>query len=245
MSMKTFESRQPLYLEVANELKKRIVDGVYPMGTKLASEPDLAKEFGVSRGTLREALSILEKNGDILRKHGLGSFVERRTVVTAGIEKLESLTSTIERSGYQAEDRVLNTYVVKADESIAENLQIPLDTECYVIESLRLADGFPIIYCYDVLPAEIVGSKKELEKRCTVDCITEFLKMHVGRTPVEYISKVRAVQAEKPIDMILNVSRNTPLILMEGVVYDIEGKPINYGKQYFNSDRYQFTLVRR
>lgn len=243
--MGVFQARQPLYIEIATEIKRRIVEGVYPAGTQLASEPELASEFGVSRGTLREALGILEKEGMICRKHGIGSFVETPSKVVAGIEKLEPLVSTIRRAGFAAADKVLKIYEAPCKGTVAEKLNIEEKSICYIIESLRLADGIPVIYCYDVLPSWLINDPATLQLRKECECMVEFLRQYAQTKPFNYVSTVTAVIAKSPVDELLQVNKRTPLIMMEGVMYDENGRPLNYGRQYFRSDKYQFTLVRQ
>jgi GntR family transcriptional regulator len=240
-----FQVRQPLYIEIADEMKRRIVEGVYPSGAQLPSEPELASEFGVSRGTLREALGILEKEGKIARKHGIGSFVETPAKVIAGIEKLESLVSTIRRAGLNAEDKVLSIYESSTSSSLAKKLNVKPSSKCFVIESLRYADGTPVIYCYDVIPGWLVNSVVALQLRKNVECMVDYLKKYLNIKPYNYVSNVTAVLAKDPVDKLLLVNRRTPLIKMEGVMYDENSKPVNYGRQYFRSDKYQFTIVRQ
>lgn len=242
--MADFQTRQPLYMEIAGEIKRRIAEGIYPPGTRLASEPELASEFGVSRGTLREALGILEKEGKICRRHGIGSFVETPSKVVAGIEKLESLVSTIRRAGFTAEDKVLKMYQAPIAGDIAEKLKVEGKSTGFIIESLRLANGIPVIYCYDVLPGWLIKDPSALEIRKQTECMVEFLKK-LNVNPFNYVSNVTAVTAKHPVDELLQVNKKTPLIMMEGVMYDSNGQPLNYGRQYFRSDKYQFTLVRR
>jgi GntR family transcriptional regulator len=240
-----FQVRQPLYIEIANEIKRRILEGIYSSGAQLPSEPELANEFGVSRGTLREALGILEKEGRIIRKHGIGSFIESSSKVVAGIETLDSLVSTIRRAGFIAEDKVLKIYESSMTPMLAEKLKVEPKTTSFVIESLRLADGIPVIYCYDVLPAWLIKNFSILQLRKETECMVEFFKKYLSIKPYNYISTVTAVIAKSPIDELLQVNRKTPLIMMEGVMYDDKSQPINYGRQYFRSDKYQFTLVRQ
>jgi len=240
-----FQVRQPLYIEIANEMKRRIDEGIYPSGVQLPSEPELANEFGVSRGTLREALGILEKEGKISRKHGIGSFVETPAKVLAGIEKLESLVSTIRRAGFKAEDKVLSIYESSISAAIADKLKVEPKSKCFVIESLRYADGVPVIYCYDILPGWLIDDIGALQLRKNVECMVDYLKTYLNIKPFNYVSNVTAVLAKDPVDKLLQVNRRTPLIKMEGVMYDENSNPVNFGRQFFRSDKYQFTLVRQ
>ncbi len=239
-------NRQPLYMQIVNELESRVENGLYEDGARLASEPDLAEEFGVSRGTLREALGILEKDGYLIREHGKGSFIRTKNKVFAGIERLEALTETIRNAGYEAEDEVLEIREEELSKSECKMLDLEPKTRGFVVESLRKANGVPVIYCYDVIPAYVVNdSLKKMQQRTEFECMTEFLKNATEYTPSEYDSTLTAVLAEAPLTDLLQVKENAPLIKMSGVILAYNGRPINYGVQYFNGDAYQFRLVRK
>lgn len=77
------------YLRVANSLREQILEGVYQPGARLPRQHDLAKENGVSFGTLKVALDLLEREGYLLRKVGQGTFAalpEERTPVALVVD---------------------------------------------------------------------------------------------------------------------------------------------------------------
>ena len=67
--------RKALYLDVIDILMKRIQEGQYPPGSKLPSEDQLAREFGISRVSLREGLRVMSEDGILFRRQGSGTFV--------------------------------------------------------------------------------------------------------------------------------------------------------------------------
>ena len=99
MSIKT--DHRHLYLQVIDRLKSDIEKGVYQENEKLPSEFELSKTLGVSRATLREALRLLEEENIIVRRHGVGTFVNPKPVFTSGIEQLSSISSMIEQAGME------------------------------------------------------------------------------------------------------------------------------------------------
>lgn len=241
-----FQSRSPLYMEIANELKKRIINGDYVPGEQLPSEPELAAHFGVSRGTLREALSVLEKESVICRRHGIGSFIGKHyNKVIAGMEKLDPLIENIRRSGYEAKDQVLSIKEVEVNGKAAEDLEVEVGSVGYVIESIRLADQEPVVYCFDLLPGWLVPDPSILENRYRTESLTGFLQETLRIHPYQFISTVSAVLPFPKTARIMGIDRKTPLILIEGTLYDDKGKPLNYGKQLFRADKYQFQLIRK
>lgn len=72
------DSGVPLYTQVSEILVQRILNGEWQPGMSLPAEPELCEEFGVARGTLRQALSKLENMGYVRRERGRGTFVANR-----------------------------------------------------------------------------------------------------------------------------------------------------------------------
>lgn len=154
-----------LYLQVIDRLKEDIEKGIYRENEKLPSEFDLSKELGVSRATLREALRLLEEENIIVRRHGVGTFVNPKPVFTSGIEQLSSISSMIENAGM-----VPGTIFIEASENIPteddmDRFQCDKDDQVLTIERVRTADGEPVVYCIDKvlskhLPVNFVQKRK-------------------------------------------------------------------------------------
>lgn len=81
------EKSAPKYVGVYTKILRMIQDGLYPEGSKIPPEPALAKKLGVSRMTLRQALELLQEDGVIETKHGLGNFVKK--ILVENVEGLE------------------------------------------------------------------------------------------------------------------------------------------------------------
>jgi DNA-binding GntR family transcriptional regulator len=84
------KQKKPLFVAVYDELYKLIMDGTFPQGSKLPTEPELAKIFGVSRMTLRHALALLQEDGLVKNIHGKGNFITKfhHNESMDGLEKL-------------------------------------------------------------------------------------------------------------------------------------------------------------
>lgn len=70
----TPHQERPRYVQVADELRRRIRDGAIPAGTLLPSEPALSAEFQVARGTVRQAIGVLRSEGVVVTETGRGTF---------------------------------------------------------------------------------------------------------------------------------------------------------------------------
>jgi GntR family transcriptional regulator len=84
------KNKQPLFVTVYDRLYKQIMDGTFPPDSRLPTEPELAKVFGVSRMTLRQALSLLQEDGLVKNIHGKGNFITKvhQNENKIGLEKL-------------------------------------------------------------------------------------------------------------------------------------------------------------
>ncbi len=91
----TADKKVPQYLQIAEELRNAICDGVYPAGVRLPPELSLAEQYGVARMTVREGLKLLQDEGLIVRKQGSGTVVQRgytpKTTLTQSFSQLEDL----------------------------------------------------------------------------------------------------------------------------------------------------------
>lgn len=85
---------RPLYIRAEEALVVLLKSGHYEPGAQLPPEPELARQLGISRATLREALRSFEERGLIRRQRGVGTFVRAtRPLIESGLETLESLDS--------------------------------------------------------------------------------------------------------------------------------------------------------
>src|SRR5512140_2670645 len=100
-----------------------------PSGTRLPSEPDLAKQLGVSRATLREAMRMFETQGLIRRRQGSGTYVVGKIqALESGLEVLESIDTIAKRQNLEISVSDLNIEQLKADDELAAKLNVPAGT---------------------------------------------------------------------------------------------------------------------
>ena len=145
MSVKS-DSRH-LYLRVIDHIKEKIKDGAYKERQKLPSEFDLAKELGVSRATLREALRILEEENVVIRRHGVGTFVNAKPLFSSGIEQLSSITDMISSVGKHQEQSFIIIYY-NFNRRGKRKFNSEDGFNAVMIERVRTADGEPICVLY-------------------------------------------------------------------------------------------------
>jgi GntR family transcriptional regulator len=240
--------RKKLYDEIYERLKNEISQ--LPMGTKLPSEEKLCETFGVSRTIIREVIVALERDGFVIRKQGLGTFVIRDDkLVHTGIEYLRGLFKIISSSG-KIPSFLINDYEkVKVDKNVARRLQIQEGEEIIKTKHFYAADGFPVIYAETYMATGRIHGGTEsflkafLQNKTKV--LFSLLEEDLGR-PVRYaVAEIIAIAADQKLSNLLRVDIGKPLVLLSEVHYGIDDLPLLYSEDYINTDVFLIQIIRK
>src|SRR3989454_4744215 len=146
--------RVPRYHRIAETLSERIRRGELAPGARLDNQRQLAKSFGVTLMTLRQALELLEREHLITRRHGLGTFVAAPSV-DYDILQLRRFAGDLSAKGEHVATRLLGTRFAAADRRVAEALRLSPNARVLGLERLRLVDGHPMSLQRSFLPSPI------------------------------------------------------------------------------------------
>jgi GntR family transcriptional regulator len=230
--------RRPLPLQVYARLRARIIAGEDLPGARLPSEADLARSFGVSRVTVREALRLLQREGLLVARHGSGHFVLGRERIREPLTELRSVTELLHSLGYAVETTVLRT-VEEAAGELASALELEPGELVVRAERLRSSGGDPLIYSIDVVPARLVPTR--------IDWSGSLVEA-LGRVGVELASShatLRAATLPRQTARQIGLPPSTAWLLLEQVNLSHDGRPIIYSLDYHRSDRFEFQVVRQ
>jgi len=239
--------RASLPSELADALIANIRSGELAIGSKLASEPKLAKAFNVSRNTVREAIGILREQRFVVTRHGIGTFVLGEGQVSVlpvevGIEQLTSTTELISRAGRVPGSRDYTLSVQRAA-GLSEDFQLGPDEEVYAIERVRTADGLPVILCRDYIRTNAIQSEV-IEKYHGDESLFEFLERERGFAIQAARATIVPIMPTRRIAELLQVPRSKPLLALYQVHYAEGANSFLYSENYFNLD-YIDVHVRR
>lgn len=214
-------------------LKDNITSGVYHSGEKIPSEAELVKELCVSRNSLREAITRLEHEGYLVRKHGLGTFVMNVKVdkVNAAIDKLYSTSKLIASQGMVPGAEDLTTCITKADEAIAEKLEIPIHTEVVCIQRRRTADGKP--FCWD--ESYFSAHKALLDQEALEASVSlmDYVELKLGVKIDHAIANLRPAVCDELISKKLLIPIGSLMYIVEQVHYLSETTPIWFSRVWY------------
>jgi GntR family transcriptional regulator len=231
-------SRVPRYHQIARTLRERIVASGQGPGERLDNQRSLAREFGVTLMTLRQALDLLERDGLIARRHGLGTFVARPTI-DYDILHLRALAGDLSALGEDVGTRFLGSRFTIAEHGVTEPLGLPERAMVFVLERLRLVDGEPVSVQTSYLPGALGEdiSKADLAVTPLRQVLTHKLGIEItaARETVSAVPLPRAAARE------LGCRPGVAAFRSDRVSVGPDGAPVVYDLVFIPGDRFRIT----
>lgn len=212
-------------------------------GDKLLTEPELAKQLGVSRATLREAMRTFETQGLLLRQQGVGTFVVRPTqVLETGLEVLESIDTLAQRKGLQVSAKQLD--LERRAASSEECGELSLQPGCMVISISRIimSEGRPVAYLVDILPEDIL-TPEEIHEDFTGSVLDLLLERGYPQL-VNAHCDIAAVAADSIISKALLIQRGDAILKFNSRLFAVDGRVIASTFSFFLPGYFRFHVVR-
>lgn len=237
--------RSPSLTEQAKTLiKQRIVNDEFDEG-RIPSETDLASELGVSRTTIRDALSRLELEGSIIRRQGAGTFVNAAGLqIHIRLEEIWLYEAMLEAHGYTPANRIIAVTEQPAGPDIATALNIAPDTAVTTVKKLFLADGQPVIFTINHIPTRHITTPFN-----TGDFhqpVIEFLATNCQQELAYYLSEIVPLIATNEVAALLHLPpHKTALLSFEEIGYNTDNDPILKATSCFRDDLLRLRLIRR
>lgn len=235
----TQPSPLPLYTQVRERLRELILDGSYPPHGQLPSESELGASFKVSRITVRQALSDLQRENLIFKIPGKGAFVSKPKAFQQ-LSQLEGFAEALGRMGYEVRNRVLSHRTLAASPLVRERLRLPADALVSEIRRVRLVNREPISYEVTYLPPD-VGERLRQEDLAGRD-IFALLENNLGLPLGHADLQIDAMQADDRLADALSVAEGTALLRIERLTHTAAGAPLDFEHLYFRGDAFQYRL---
>ena len=224
-------------------LKDWILEGQFADG-RIPSESDLSAELGVSRATVRSALSKLENEGVVVRKQGAGTFVNQNGLqIKTRLEEIWSYEAMMQAHGYVPATTILSIVKEEASAEIAADLELSAKTSIVTIYKLFTQDNIPAILTINHIPTSLIV--KTYDKAIWHKPVSGFLQEYCQEKLAYYLSDIVPFVADGELAQALEIAPGTPLISFEEVGYSDENRPIIKSYSYFRDDLLRLRLIRR
>lgn len=212
-------------------------------GTRLPSEPDLARRLGVSRATLREAMRTFETQGLIRRRQGAGTFVVGKPpVIESGLEVLESMLTLARRSGLDVGPGEVSITKIVAESEAAAALGRAVGEPLVRVARIMRAGSRPAAYLVDILPLDVLDPA-ELGSQFTGSVLDYLIRrgdpLTVSRT------EISATNATAEVAKMLEIQRGDVLLHFEARLHSAAGEVVDYSHSYFLPGYFKFHIVRK
>jgi len=220
---------RPLYLQVRDALLERIKDGRWKPGANLPSEIDLYRQLGVSLGTLRKALSVLESEQLIIREPGRGTFV-RDHQTGQGLGRFNPIRGA---DGAPLRGDVKSRKVKLAAPTAGERTVLKLKPGDQVvrIQRIRMLDQRPFAYEQSCLPDRRFPGLVAHED---IPDELEELAQDWGVILARAEARVRVMPASSAAAVALSLADRTPVLAMERLAFDTDHEPVEAMTAYYD-----------
>ncbi|MDK1017921.1 MAG: GntR family transcriptional regulator [Actinomycetota bacterium] len=211
---------------------------------RIPPETELAADLGVSRTTVRDALSRLQSEGAIYRRQGAGTFVNQQGLqIKSRLEDIWSYEKLLEDHGFEPSVRVLAASKAPADSPTAEALGLNDGDMVLIIEKLFLEDEKPVMLTINRIPTHFLSGTDYADDEAAP--IYEFLQDHCDRSLSYYLSEIIPVALDADTASKLGVDPGTPAISFDEIGFDQSNEPLVRATSHFRDDLLRFRLIRK
>ena len=228
----------PLYIQIAEGLISQIESGELAPGDQLPPERELSEKLGVNRMTLRRALRVLEAQGLVVRKHGVGTFVAAPKIERQ-MDTVFRFTLGMQKRGFTPEARMISVKRSLMEAGLAKELGVPPSSPIYRILRLRTINQEPVLLeDYTIPTVRFPGLERfDLEKRS----IYEVMESEYGVTIDHARQSFEPVVATAFEAELLGVRAGAPLMLERRTSLDQDDQLVEYGRDRYRGDRFRFV----
>lgn len=231
-------SALPKYTQIRETIRRRVLDGSYAPHSQMPSEAQMMDSFGVSRITVRQALSDLQKEGLIFKVAGKGSFVAKPKAFQ-NLSRLQGFGEAMQPAGYETFSQVLAARSVPAGDAVARALRVRTGAAVFEIQRLRYLNREPI--SVDVSHFPLALGRRLAREDLPARDIFVILENDFGLPLTHADVSIEAISATETLARQLRTAEGSPLLRIERLTYAGE-QPLDYEHLYYRGDAFQYRL---
>lgn len=226
----------PFYFQLAELLEQEIVSGRWPAGSRLASEPDLCRHFGVSRTTVRQALTRLEQRGLIDRLKGQGTFVRGDQPGMWLLQSSEGFfQDEVDRLGRKVTSEIMRAERGKLPDWACKALELPEGSKGATLARLRSVDGQVALYVVNHLPRHLADAALATDNQH--ESLYRRLGERAGVVPHGGRRTLEAINADERLAGLLELEPGAAVAFIESIAWDADLRPFDCYRAWLRTDR--------
>jgi GntR family transcriptional regulator len=232
-------TRQSLRHSLAQQLRTRILAGEWRPGDRIPSEPELARREAVSRSSMRAAITMLEEDGVVSRRHGSGTYVTYRPALPNDLGRNFGVSSLIRSTGMEPGTVEMTSGAVAAPASVAEALGVEEGALVSSLRRVRTADGRRVVDVTDWCRVEHIAPDELPEGSIYAALAERGLAVDHG------VADLTPRNADGDLARRLAVPRGTLLLTIDQVDRAADGVAVLVSREHHVADAFTFSLLRR
>ena len=229
--------------QVTEILGQRLRDGVYPPGSRIPSESELAEDLQVSRTTVRNALAKFAADGLLIRKQGDGTYVSARALeIDQRYGGQWDFARVIEGNNYKPSIQMLDRQQRQLIEEEANLLAIPADSPAWVVDRLFYADDIPAIYVTNVIPITYFHNKQAVPDGNLH--IHDLIDSMCGQTVAYATTDIEAISWATVPDVFKRNGQERPMLKLTEGFYNRDNVALALGISFYDDSVLRLRLIR-
>ncbi len=229
--------------QVRQHIKRLIVDGAFE-GGRIPPETELAADLGVSRTTVRDALSRLEHEGAVVRRQGAGTFVNPPGLrIKTRLEEMWSYEQMLQDHGYTPSVAVISSDEEPATAAAAAALGIDDGDPVVAMEKVFYEDDEPVVLTYNYIPTALLDAPVGHDEAALP--VFELLEQRAGRQLSYYVSEIVPVILTEEWARLLGTDAGTPAISFDETGFGVDAAPLVHARSMFRDDLLRLGVMRR
>ena len=230
----------PLFVKIASDIRERILDNTYAAHDRLPSEAALMKLYGVSRVTVRQALSVLQHDSLIFKINGKGTFVSKQKT-SLDVSQLRGFGEAMSGQGYETFSRVVEVVTKRAVGTGANFNRYPPGVEVTRLERIRYLNREPISLDITYIPPwageRIV--RADLERRDLIVLLENVCGLTLEQAQVNVDSQI----CDQLLADSLGIKVGEPILHIERRIVDTQGAPVLYENLFYRGESFRYSFI--
>ncbi len=237
--MLSHNDMMPLYQQIKERIKESILKEELKPGEKIQTELELISKYGVSRITVRNAISDLVEEGYLIKKQGKGTFVNKRKMEREIITFL-SFTMACKAKGVKPSSKLIKRDIIEPTSEDLEELELVDEDKVIHIQRIRYADDEPIMIENNYFSYE---KYKFLMEENLESSLYEILSKKYDINPCKSRSTIEIAKAGDEEVAHLKITKGSPLFNITATAYDVDNHPVHRSEQIIVGEKFKLSYT--
>lgn len=239
--MKLNRDHIPLYFQLQQILRKKILSDKIAPDEALPTESEICKDYSVSRTTVRQAFAALLNEGLITRIPGKGTFISQQGKHERVLHSFNTTGSFIDASSYAKLDKKIHYRgLVTPSVRFRNLLDLEQGQKMFCLRGTRYQNERP--FCYFIMNFSDKHAHYFRGKRLKTEIMFSVIEKELGMPLNKVRRTIKASKADEYAAKYLEIKKGDPVLELEQIYYVSNDVAVEIGINYFHPDRYSYIM---